>query len=160
MFFDLKQKCSSVVLVQSKEELERELVERTLCIFDDQLINAMNKDYTYISTFFLEKSHHLKLTTFFMLQVFFPRNGGNIWIANASHFVFFKSINNSNIVRFFRNFGADADFLYQAYKLAVEGKPYAHFFVSFHQKINDFLRYRSSMIPSTGVQFFVNTPRE
>lgn len=155
MFLDIQEKDKSIVLVKTKAELEKELVERCLIIFDDQLLNSVGPDNDYITRFFNRKISSSFMYNFFPNTSLLPPQGGQCLGSKCQPLCFFKTFNDSNIQRFFRNFGSDSDFLFKAYKLAVEGKKYAHFFASFHAQTHDKLRFRSSIIPGTGVEVYI-----
>lgn len=153
IFAEAKKGDKAIVLVNSKEELEREIVPKSLIIFDDQLLSSVGAESKYVTNFFIQRSHHSLLTVILQAQSYFPVNG-NVWAQNASHFLFLKSSYKSSIQRFLKSF-SDSDFLWQAYRRAVEGKQYAHLFLSVHAKVDDNLRVRSSIIPSTGVEVYL-----
>lgn len=154
LFLDARERDNSIVLVRSIEELEAELIPKTLLICDDfMLASYSSANSMFVSKLFMERSHHEKITLVFQAQLLFSRTG-RPWSLNASHFIFFKSHNDSNIQRFFRNFGNDADFLYEAYKKATTNRPYGHFFVSFHPKTDNNLRFRSNIIAEEGVEIY------
>lgn len=155
LFTDVQREGTNIVLVSTREQLEAEIVPRSLIICDDYLLTAYsNENSTFITKFFLERCHHSFLTLFMQSQLLFSKTG-RPWALNASHFVFFKSYNESNVARYFRNFGSESDFMLEAYKKAVEGRPYGHFFASFHARTPENLRFRSNIIPGESVEIFV-----
>lgn len=156
MFEELKNTDPSVIFVSSKEDAEEELKNSssTLLVCDDFLTGALDSEPNrkFVTSLFLEKSHHHKITLLFQTQLLYAKCG-RPWALNASHFVLFKNFHESQIQHFFRNFGEDANFLLEAYKMCTKEK-YGHFFISLHPSTNEDLRYRSGLILKEGLMFF------
>lgn len=133
-FLNAKELDRSIVLVSNREDLEKELEPKTLLICDDYLLASFNTENNlFITKFFLERCHHDFISLFMQTQLLFSK-AGRAWTLNASHFVFFRSLNESNMLRYFKNFGSESDFMFKCYKKALTGRPYGHFLLVFTVK--------------------------
>lgn len=73
VFLDACMVDKSIILVNTKEDLENELVDCPSClvIADDFLSSALyGEDNRFVTKFFLERSHHMRITFFFKANCF------------------------------------------------------------------------------------------
>lgn len=159
LFLQTKEADESIILVSTRDELEKELEssESCLLICDDFLLLASEAaNRKFITKFFVQGCHHLKITLIWQSQLLFPRYGKE-WTVNANHFILFKSFQTQQIETFFRNFGSDASFLYEIYRRCTFDKKYGYMFMSVHPKTSDRLRYRNSIFNEEGVEIYEQT---
>lgn len=159
IFHKARETDSSIILVNTKDELENELAdcESCLVIADDFLTSALQAENSrFVSTFFMERCHHSRITFFFQSQLLHPKTGVS-WKVNCSHFVLFKSFHASQVAQFFRSFGTDSKLMQQAYRECTKAKPYSYLFFSVHPNTLENFRVRDSIIPHDGMRIFVKT---
>lgn len=155
-FLKAREVDSSILLINSKEELEKELESSssTLLVCDDYLSSCMTgKNNDFVTKFFIEGCHHSKISLIWQSQLLFPKYGKQ-WTVNSSHFILFKSFHESQIQTFFRNFGQDAPFLFEVYNKCTRGKKFGYLFFSVNPKTDDKLRFRNSIIPKEGIEIY------
>lgn len=159
IFMQAKKKDAAIKFLGSKAELDLALENNndvsTLLIIDDFLTEASTKENTYITEYFINRSHHEKLTILFLSQLIFPKNG-RAWSLNASHLVLFKTFHEGQLSYYFRNLNPKkVNFFLDAYKFCTSHKTYGHLFLSLDPTTPDKIRYRSNIIPSEGTVIFI-----
>lgn len=163
IFKSAETKDKKITFLGSKEQVDDILhnnVISTLLIIDDYVTEASHKENTYITEYFLNRSHHENLTILFLSQLLYPKNG-RAWSLNSTHLVLFKTFHEGQLNYYFRNLNPKkVKFLLDSYKFCTAGKPYGHFFMSLDPTTPDEIRYRSSIIPEEGTVIFMQQDGE
>lgn len=158
IFKAAEKKDKTITFLGSKELVDDELqnnVISTLLIIDDYISEASQKENTYITEYFLNRSHHENLTILFLSQLLFPKNG-RAWTLNTTHLVLFKTFHEGQLNYYFRNLNPKkVKFLMECYKRSTSDKPYGHFFISLDPTTPEEIRYRSNIIPEEGTVIFM-----
>ncbi len=153
-----EKKDKSIKFLGSKDEVDGELqnnVISTLLIIDDYVSEASHKENTYITEYFLNRSHHENLTIIFISQLLYPKNG-RAWSLNTTHLVLFKTFHVGQLNYYFRNLNPKkVKFLMDAYKTCTERNSYGHLFISLDPTTPEEIRFRSSIIPEEGTIIFM-----
>lgn len=156
-FDDIKKQDSSIVFTNDIETLEEYISksESLLIIFDDFMLQMQSSLNTYISSFFVHRTHHENLSVIVLQQVLFAKNA-RVLNLNAHYLVIFRLPRDSRQILCLGSqmMPEKPRFVYESYKRATT-EPYSYLLIDLYPTTIDSARFRSSVFVDTNLKLYV-----
>lgn len=137
----------SIIFTKDNQDVfdEIELGEPVIVILDDQTVQALT-NITNLLTFFVQSAHHKHAVFIWLTHAIFIPKCRLIQI-NSTYLVVFKMLrDSSSIYRLgYQLMPSSPKFIYEAYRYAVNKKPYSYIFFLFHPSDASGTRVRTSL---------------
>ena len=152
---DLQQQDKDVILIDNFDQLDNFMIENSLIIIDDFLLEVSGIYNQKVTEFFIRRSHHSQLSCWLLTQNPYGRNLRTISI-NATYFCFFKQPKDiSTIFHIARQFCPhNINYLYESYRAAT-ARANGYLFFDYHQSTSDQFRVRNCLFNEPYLEFYV-----
>lgn len=157
-FEELKRLDSKIIFTNDIQVLENEIEsgKSLLVIFDDFLLQMSSELNEYLTSFFIQRSHHQNLSTIILQQVLYAKNARTLNL-NSHYLILFKQTKDARQIYYLgqQMMPENSKFIYNAYKLATNEKLYSYFVIDSHPATPDFARFRNSVFVNDDLVFYL-----
>lgn len=148
---------SDVIFTDDKEKIN-EYIDRDLkllIIFDDKLLDFQQKENSYITDWFVKKSHHKNCSVIVLIQQLYAKNLRTCSI-NSKYIVLFPSPR--DCLQYYclsrQMYPANPLFLVKAFEHATQ-KMFHYLFIDLHSQTDPRFRLRNQLYPSSDMVIYV-----
>ncbi len=156
-FDEIKEMDKSVIFTNKIDTLEAYINkgQSVLVIFDDFMLQMQSSLNTYISEFFVHRTHHENLTVILLQQVLYAKNA-RVLNLNAHYLVVFRLTRDSRQILCLGSqmMPEKPRFVYDCYKLATS-TPYSYILIDLYPTTAESARFRSSVFVDSSLKLYL-----